>query len=61
MNRKGRKQIKKLFGIYKNCINAMSFDKNTKHYRNMIKNRIYEISKNTEVPTGLNRLLSNNS
>ena len=57
MNRKERKQIKKLFGIYKNCINTMSFDKNTKHYRNMIKNRIYEISKNTKIPTGFKQTI----
>lgn len=35
----------------------MSFNKNTKHYRNMIKNRIYEINKNTEIPIGFKQTI----
>lgn len=52
MTNKEKKQIKKLYGFYKNCINATSFNKNTKSFRERIKEKMNLISNKTNVPIG---------
>lgn len=46
-----KKQAKRLIGIYHKCINAMEFNKNTKHYRNMLNTKIKDLSKKNDIST----------
>lgn len=45
-----KKYIKKLMGTYYNCINAMSFQPTTKHYRKKINAKISSMEKAYEIP-----------
>ena len=49
MKNKERKQIKKLFGIYKQVINAISHLDKTKSYRKRLITRCNQISEETGV------------
>lgn len=40
MARKDEKYLKKLIGVYKACINACTFNKNTKGFRIKLKSKI---------------------
>lgn len=44
-----KKQAKHLMSIYRRCINAMEFNKNTKHYRNMLNAKIKDLSKKNDI------------
>lgn len=46
-----KKQTKHLIGIYRKCINAMEFNKNTKHYRDMLNTKIKDLSKKNDIST----------
>lgn len=43
MKRSEIKAAKKLIGVYKQCINATVFNKNTKHFRELTKKRIDKV------------------
>ena len=44
MTRKEIKHCKKLIGVYNQCIDACTFNKNTKHFRKLTQNRINKIT-----------------
>lgn len=44
MTRKEIKHYKKLIGVYNQCIDACTFNKNTKHFRKLTQNRINKIT-----------------
>lgn len=44
MTRKEIKHYKKLIGVYNRCIDACTFNKNTKHFRKLTQNRINKIT-----------------
>lgn len=44
MTRKEVKHYKKLIGVYNQCIDACTFNKNTKHFRKLTQNRINKIT-----------------
>ena len=43
MKRSEIKTAKKLIGVYKQCIDATVFNKNTKHFRKLTKMRIDKV------------------
>jgi hypothetical protein len=43
MKRSEIKVAKKLIGVYKQCINATVFNKNTKHFRKLTQARIEKV------------------
>lgn len=47
MKRRDQKELKKLIGVYKQCINAadnVTFQKTEKHFRKLTQNRITKVS-----------------
>lgn len=51
-----KKTAKKLIGIFKHCIDAMSFTHKTRHHRNIIKKRMINTGEKYKIPVRFSKI-----